>query len=97
MSDRLDKDSVMQCPRHGTRRPAFVCRHLQHGAGAGFHGPADPPAADFPFRNAWCDDCNRVLLEQGGEWNDVSEGHAGVVAICDGCFADIRQRNEAAS
>ena len=70
-----------------------MCRHLQDGSGAGFHEPDQGPEPDSPFKMAWCDDCNRVLIEQDYEWNDVSEGHAGIIAICEGCFDDIRRRN----
>jgi hypothetical protein len=93
MSRPLDKDSVMECQLHGVRRPAFVCQHLKAGSGIGFHVPCDGPQPDWPFKNAWCDACNAVLIEQHYEWNDVSEDHARPAAVCEGCFDDIRQRN----
>jgi hypothetical protein len=34
-----------------------------------------------------------VFLDEGGEWNDVSEGFAKVMVICAGCLAEIRERN----
>jgi hypothetical protein len=49
-----------------------------------------------PFSEAWCDQCNAVLIEQGSEWNEVAERGAQVLAICAGCFADIRARNAGA-
>ena len=92
MTTPLDKSSLMECPRHGERRPAFICRHLQFGRGIGFHQPAGDVDPDQPFQNAWCDACEAVRVREGG-WNDVSEGHAGILAICEGCLEEIRERN----
>ncbi len=88
----LNADSKMECRRHGVHPPAFICTHLQHGRGLGFNQPDDEPDADWPFRQAWCDECERVRNEQG-EWNDISEGFAAIMAICEGCFFEIRSRN----
>ncbi len=92
MGNPLNKDSVMECPTHGDRLPAFICKHLQYGEGLGFNQPDDPPEEDWPFQNAWCDECDKVLIEEG-EWNDRSEGFAQIMAICEGCFEEIRKRN----
>ncbi|WP_270730032.1 hypothetical protein [Shimia sp. Alg240-R146] len=91
MGKPLTKDSKMECSRHGLRRPAFICSHLQHGRGIGFfEGDGDDP--EWPFRSAWCRSCNDVFEEQGA-WNDVSEGHARIMAICEGCLEEIEARN----
>jgi hypothetical protein len=93
MGDPLNKDSLMECVRHGIRRPAFICQHLRLGEGIGFnqdHGPFDP---EWPFQNAWCAECDKVLLREG-EWNDVSERFAKVTLICEGCLEEIRSRNQ---
>jgi len=92
MGNPLNKDSMMECSRHGRRRPSFICQHLQHGEHLGFHQPEDPPDADWPFQNAWCSECERVVLKEGG-WNDRSEAFAKVMVICEGCFEEIKQRN----
>jgi hypothetical protein len=92
MSGPLTKDSVMECKRHGIMRPASICRHLQFGIGLGFHEPDHEPAAGWPFRNAWCAECERVARREGG-WNDTSESFAGTMAVCEGCLEEIRQRN----
>ena len=94
MDNSLNKDSGMECPRHGLRKPAFVCHHLQYGVGLGFvEVAAEDIDPDFPFKNAWCEQCERVRLEQDGEWNDVSEGFAKPMAVCEGCYEDIKTRN----
>ena len=37
--------------------------------------------------------CHEVLLEEG-EWNDRSEGFAEIMAICEECFKEIKNRNK---
>lgn len=93
MSDPLNKNSLMECVRHGTHRPAFICQHLQFGAGLGFNQADEPFDPEWPFQNAWCDECDKVLLREG-EWNDVSEGFAKITLICEGCLEEIRGRNQ---
>jgi hypothetical protein len=45
------------------------------------------------LENAWCDKCDEVLQREG-EWNDKSESFAGIMAVCEGCFEEIKKRNE---
>ena len=89
----FDKDSRMECPRHGLRKPAFVCRHLRDGVGLGFHEPAEPADPELSFKSAWCDACERARMASGGEWDDESESFARPLAICEGCLTEIRARN----
>ncbi len=92
MGTSLNKNSVMECERHGINKPSFICKHLQHGVGIGFNEPNEEPDPEYPFKEAWCNECDTVLMEQG-EWNDISEGYAEVMAICEGCFNEIKERN----
>jgi hypothetical protein len=92
MGNPLNKNSVMECSRHGLRRPAFICTHLQYGEALGFHQSIELPDPELPFQNAWCDECEAILLEEG-EWNDRSERFARVMVICEGCLEEIRKRN----
>ena len=84
---------MMKCPRHGLQRPTFICRHLQCGRGLGFNQPKELLDLELPFKNAWCDKCDQ-FLEKEGEWNDKSENFAGIMAICEGCFDEIKKQNE---
>ena len=93
MAEPLNKNSVMECPLHGSRPPAFICRHLRQGEGLGFNTPLDAVDPELPFENAWCDACEKVRVREGG-WNDASEAFAGVMPICDGCLEEIRSRNQ---
>jgi hypothetical protein len=82
----------MECKRHGIQKPAFICKHLQYGEGLGFFEPDSEPDPEYPFKEAWCGECDSVLMEQG-EWNDISEDHAQIVAICEGCYNEVKARN----
>ena len=92
MGNQLNKDSVIECSIHGYQLPAFISQHLQYGENLGFHTPDDPPEKDWPFKNAWCDQCHEVLLSEG-EWNDRSEGFSQIMAICERCYKEIEIRN----
>ncbi|MBF0233133.1 MAG: hypothetical protein HQK65_08865 [Desulfamplus sp.] len=84
MGISLNKNSGIECRRHGLQRSAFICQHLQYGEGIGYFEATGEPDPEYPFREAWCGDCGQILLEQG-EWNDVSEGHAQIMTMCEGC------------
>lgn len=85
----LDKDSKVNCDEHGVVNPSFVCRHLVNWTGTGFNVPDKPPDPDCPFKNAWCDECDKLLMSVG-EWNDETEAFAGVTMICENCFEKRR-------
>jgi hypothetical protein len=84
----------VQCGEHGDCPAAFVCQHLVHGSGLGFVEPdQEAISEDEPDeRCAWCSECERVRAQQGG-WNDVSEGFAQFMLVCDVCFEDFRRLN----
>ncbi len=92
MSKSLNKDSRMECSRHGVKPPAFICKHLQYGVGIGFYEPEYETDPECPFKNAWCAECESFAIEHGG-WNDVSDSFAKVMPICEGCYEEIKQRN----
>jgi hypothetical protein len=83
--------NMIQCAAHGERQGAFVCSHLAVvTAGLGFN--RDEPAADRPFPDAWCDDCELIRSAHGG-WNEESEKLLKVSVICSVCYERIRIRN----
>jgi hypothetical protein len=55
----------MECKRHGINKPAFICNHLQYGVGIGFNEPDEESDSDYPFKEAWCNACDAMLMEQG--------------------------------
>ena len=92
MENNLKKDCMMACPHHGFRRPAFICKHLQYGEDLGLNMPDEPPEPEWPFENAWCDQCDKFLQEES-EWNDRSESIASIIAVCEGCLKEIKKWN----
>jgi hypothetical protein len=81
---------VVRCQCHGVSQPAYVCRHLLRGSGAGFHHAHDP---GNPRPDAWCDVCDAVLRAHGGEWTDDAQESAGVTLVCGGSYDVIEERN----
>ena len=80
----------MQCGDHGEGYATFVCQHIANGTAQGFnYGDLEDPRPD-----AWCDACDRILMQHGGEWNDISEAYAGITLLCSACYDRARTRNE---
>lgn len=89
----MSTEERVNCPQHGVRRAAFVCRHLVSGSGLGFYTPNQAPSGEASGeQSAWCGACERVRRQQRG-WSDASEAFAGITVICDGCFEQSRHRN----
>jgi hypothetical protein len=65
-----DTEKTIICDTHSNMHPAYVCQHLMHGPRLNFYPRGDdndPPPDD------WSSDCNRVLIESGGESIDDPE------------------------
>lgn len=93
MSAQLTENSMIECPRHGLRPPAVICRHLEQGRDLGFFQPdADPEDPQPWLQHAWCGDCDAVL-EDEGDWTERAEAFAQPYCVCEGCLEDIRKRN----
>ena len=88
----LGDDRRVECGRHGSEAPAFVCRHLNLETAVGFVEGYDPDDPDTPLYQAWCSECDDVLMRVG-EWNDESEAFAGVRMVCRGCYEEMKRLN----
>ncbi|SRR5712692_969622 len=86
MTGNKENERSVQCVKHGPREAAYVCRHLNLTDKVGFYQAYDPENPEEEVLNAWCDECERVRLEGGGEWNDKSEGFAQIWLVCSECF-----------
>jgi len=74
----------------------FVCKHvlesLADGVPRGFiYSTLDP--AEEP--NAYCADCDVMLQQGGGDWNDQLEVKAEIKIVCYGCFLKVAKLNGA--
>ena len=82
--------SMFDCGLHGRRASAVVCRHhvLPSDRLFGFIENSDDPH-DL---QAWCEDCERMFLQEGGmteafrKFNDFA-------VVCSACYATIKSRH----
>ncbi|NMY43327.1 hypothetical protein HBN76_18590 [Pseudomonas sp. WS 5013] len=87
-----DEELSVECGEHGKSPATFVCQHLPAGENQGFNVGYDPEHPDDAYPDAWCDQCDAVL-EQEGEWNERAEAFADIKMVCAGCYCEIRARN----
>ena len=68
-----------------------MCSHLGgEAAGLGFN--RNEPSGEEAFPDAWCDDCELILVAHGG-WNETSEELVSIKLLCSGCYERARIRN----
>ena len=82
---------LINCERHGERTAAIVCRHhIQvHDHAAGFVENSDDP----DDLQAWCDDCERMFLQQGDKTDDFRIFNDFAV-VCVNCYVELRTRHQ---
>jgi hypothetical protein len=80
------------CPVHGVQQVCFVCQHLKDGEDLGFIEGAQGTLPDFPIREAWCIECDIVLVVEG-DWTDKAWEHAMMKPVCELCFEEIKKKN----
>jgi hypothetical protein len=87
-----DGYGVVECAIHGRQSAAFVCRHLNLETRVGFVEGYDPNDPDTASNQAWCAECDRLLVEEG-EWNDRSESFAQPRLVCRACYNAMKRLN----
>ena len=87
-----DEEQKVECGVHGTSTATFLCRHLNDCEALGFNVGYDPEQPENLYPDAWCDQCD-AMLEQEGEWNDRAETFAGIRLVCAECYCHIRELN----
>jgi len=85
-----DHTETVECDEHGLSHAAFVCQHVARGSALGFFCYPDP---EDPRPDAWCSECNAVMLAGGG-WNEESEKSADITLLCADCYDEARRRNQ---
>jgi hypothetical protein len=91
LAKRHDAFVMAVCERHGEREHRFLCQHLTpESRGLGF------VIDQRDGESAWCLQCDLVWEAQGDEWNATVEKQVSIKLVCDLCFAEIREANEAA-
>jgi hypothetical protein len=92
----MAQERKVHCREHGAVRPAFVCKHLVEQLRnpgrepIGFFRPDPGTGETADELEGWCGACEGEL-QRVGEWNDESEGFAGVTLICEACYGGLRQ------
>ncbi len=82
-----EKSKLIRCGGHGWSEPCFVCVHLTQSEGIGFNaGDGDSLRPD-----AWCDECDRLLVGRSG-WEEV-EKEPPIKVVCGACYDEFRARN----
>ena len=77
----------LHCDAHGPSAGAYLCSHLLQQPVQTWH--CNPPTAEEPCPDAWCDACERLFLQEG-EWNEKNEGQADIRLVCQRCYDDAR-------
>jgi hypothetical protein len=85
-----DQTEIVECDVHGASHATFVCQHLARSSGLGFFCYPKP---DDPRPDAWCADCNAVILADG-RWNETNEKSAGITLLCASCYDEAKRRNQ---
>jgi hypothetical protein len=92
----MDEERFVECARHGKCDAAFVCQHLVAGADGpplGFNAAGiDPYNRRWGDQNGWCDECDQVLVLEGG-WTDAAEEFASIKLVCDECFDELEEKH----
>ncbi len=74
---------MVECSNHGSREPAFLCRHLMENSRQAWF--CAHPTADNLWPNAWCSSCDIEFLKEG-EWNEKNEHVIEAGLVCSECY-----------
>jgi hypothetical protein len=82
---------------NGTERIAFICKHINKTTKTGFIEPRnfmpwDELEEDEDLQ-AYCFECEKVLEQEGGEWNEKAEAFADVRIVCESCYFEMKEIN----
>jgi hypothetical protein len=85
---------VVECIEHGPQEETYVCKHLASSLKTqqpvGFYWSSEPRG------DAWCDECEKVRIAEGGpsgDWNDRSEAFASIQILCGACYDKVKSLN----
>ena len=67
----MENVNMIDCDKHGKQEETFVCQHIVESlytkTPVGFYSASEPRG------DAWCNECERVRIQEGGGWNEKSE------------------------
>ena len=81
----------VRCGMHGEQDIAVVCAHIGDGLLGGMTpGFVIAPEGDEYLPNAWCDDCETMVIALGGDWSAEARDRAGFRLLCAGCYGEAK-------
>ena len=90
--------AMIECAEHGSSNASFVCTHVRQSlidnVARGFcYSSLDPDVEPC----AWCDHCDQMLTNGGGDWNEELEAVAKIKLLCSSCFMKAARLNGVAT
>jgi hypothetical protein len=87
----MDRDETVDCGVHGRQSISFVCTHIAHGLLDGTTpGFVIAPEDDHLLPLGWCDQCEAMVQELGGDWNDEATRRAEFKLLCALCYVEAK-------
>ena len=84
-------EEVIDCGIHGRQQIAFTCTHIAHGLLDGTTpGFVIAPDGDEALPMAWCDLCEVMVVELGGNWSEEASERAEWKMLCAGCYTEAK-------
>lgn len=91
------KQRKVDCGKHGYRRAAFVCQHLNLYESKGFEEAFESEKGmdldDEDDFAAWCNECENHRIKYGG-WDEESEKFAKIKLVCEECYFELKEFNK---
>jgi hypothetical protein len=72
-----------------TEKRHFGCRHLLEAKASRFFFDRHE---DNPLADAWCEHCERLKNENGGQWTEGLTKAADIQLVCEDCYNAIKNR-----
>jgi hypothetical protein len=88
----MDRDEpLVDCDVHGRQEMAIACTHIAHGLLDGTTpGFVIAPEGEVALPNAWCDECEAMVEDLGGDWSEEASERAGFKILCAGCYGEAK-------
>jgi len=87
----MAQDETIDCGIHGRQEIAFACTHIAHGLLDGTTpGFVIAPEANEPLPFAWCDACETMVDQLGGNWGKEASERADWKMLCAACYNEAK-------
>ena len=84
-------EELIDCSVHGRREITFACTHIAHGLLDGTSpGFVVAPEGNEPNPMAWCDECEVMVVQSGGNWGEEASDRAEWKMLRAGCYTEAK-------